>query len=751
MAWHLYRLGRTAFRNKWKVLVGWILLLAVVTGGAATLGGATQDSFSLPGLESTEAFDLISDRTPQAAPDGATARIVFQSQDGSPLTGPAERKAIAKSLETLATDQVIGVGDPFEGGTVSEDGTTAYAVVNYDVNSIGLTDATTDALQDSRKPAEDAGLEVAVGGDALQEIPVQGAGELIGVLIAAMILASTFGSLVAAGMPLVSAVVGVGIGIGGIMIATGFMDLGSTTPILASMLGLAVGIDYALFIVSRFRQEVKDGRSLEDAAGLAVGTAGSAVVFAGLTVIIALAGLSVVNIRFLTEMGLAAALTVLLSVLIALTLLPALLGIFGRRITRPSRLRILNGGEPRRAGGARMGRRWVDLVTRFKVPALLLGVATAAVLAIPASSLQLALPDDGTQPEGSGPRVAYDTISEKFGAGVNGPLLVVVDTLDADDPETAVASVQKAVQGVQDDVAAVVPAEPVQPGVDYTTITVIPESGPADGSTMDLVADIRSAVDDAEATTGADVYVTGQTALGVDVSQKLADVFPIYLAVVVGLAFLLLVFVFRSVLVPLKAVLGFLVSVGVSLGATVAVFQWGWLAELVGVDKSGPILALLPILLVGILFGLAMDYEVFLVSRMHEEYSHGATPLDAVRNGFAHGARVVTAAALIMIAVFVSFAATADAIVKTIAFGLAVGVLTDAFLVRMTLVPAFMAMVGKASWWLPGWLGKILPNLNIEGDALQRQLSAAAVGADSGTQTQTGAQTKAGAGEGPPA
>jgi RND superfamily putative drug exporter len=745
MAWHLYRLGRAAFRRRWLVLAAWLVVLAGVMVGAATLSGKTSDQFTLPGLESTDAYTLIEERSPQAAPDGATARIVFQAPEGEQVTSAENRRAVEDSLAEVDSPSVLAVADPFASGAVSEDGRTAYATVSYDRQSIELTETDREALEHSVDPAEEAGLVAAVGGDALQEMPEQGSAELVGLLVGAVVLLITLGSLVAAGMPLLNALIGVALGIGAITFATGFIDLGSSAPILASMLGLAVGIDYSLFIVTRYRSEVRAGRDPEEAAGVAVGTAGSAVVFAGLTVVIALVGLAVVNIRFLTEMGIAAAATIAVAVLLALTLLPALLGFAGRRVVRGS-LPFLRTPDPEADGGT-MGRRWVDLVVRHRALTFVGGVLAAAVVSVPLFSMQLALPDDGTQPDGSDARIAYDLITDGFGAGANGPLAVVVDTAGAAQPGEAVAAVQAAVDGVRDDVAQVVPARPQEPAADagpeaaqayrtalqtyeqqlaetdLATITVVPVSGPSDADTQALVEEVRSAVRTAEAATGADVYVTGQTAVGVDVSEKLLDVFPVYLALVVGLALVLLILVFRSLLVPLKAVVGFLLSVGVSLGATVAVFQWGWLADLVGVDSSGPIMAMLPILLVGILFGLAMDYEVFLVSRMREEYVHGRSAVDAVVHGFQHSARVVTAAAVIMIGVFVSFAVPGDAIIKTIGFGLAVGILADAFLVRMTLVPAFMALVGDASWKLPAWLDRLLPNLDIEGESLQRRLA----------------------------
>ncbi len=730
MAWHLYRLGRWSFRRRFTVLAFWIGLLLVMGAGAATLSGKTSDQFNLPGAESTKAFDLIKSRTPDAAPDGATARIVYQAPRGESLSSPDNKSAVMAALSRLKSGNVIATTDPFTAGTISKDGRTGYATASYAKQAFELREADRSALEASAEPAEDAGLRVAIGGDALKTQPEKGATELIGIGVAIVVLLITFGSLLVAKMPLLTAIIGVGVGISTITTLSGFMELGSSTPTLATMLGLAVGIDYALFIVSRYRHELSLGREREEAAARAVGTAGTAVVFAGLTVVIALAGLAVVNIRFLTEMGLAGAGTVAVAVLIALTLLPALFGLSGRHIGW-GRIPFLGAGEPEARDGRRtMGRRWADLVTKHRIKTFVGGLLIAGVVAIPVASMQLALPDDGSAAEGSGPRVAYDLIADHFGAGTNGPLLVVVDTKGADDPRAAVDAVVRRVQAVKTDVAAVVPPTPDPkdaPAVtayedqlaraQYALITVLPKSGPSDADTKALVDEIRDSVGGTQ-TDGARVLVTGSTALNVDISDSLARAFPKYLLVVVGFAFVLLLVVFRSVLVPLKAVLGFLLSVGVALGATVAVFQWGWMADLIGVEKSGPVLFLLPLLLTGILFGLAMDYEVFLVSRMREEFVHGAPAKDAVVHGFQHGARVVTAAAAIMVGVFGSFALGDDAIVKSIGFGLAAGILADAFLVRMTLVPAFMALLGDRMWWLPRWLDRLVPNLDIEGESL---------------------------------
>ncbi|WP_326554477.1 MMPL family transporter [Micromonospora sp. NBC_01813] len=732
----------------------WALLLLTVAIGATTLSGKTNDSFELSGIESTQAFDLIRDRDPAAAPDGATARVVFQAPAGESLADPANRQAVADALATVETSGVVSIVDPFAAGTISEDGSTGYASVSYSRSAVELSLADRAGLEAARDVAERAGLTATVGGDVLG-VEIGGAiAEMIGIAIAFVVLVVTLGSLIAAGMPLLTALVGVGIGVAAIATLTGFVELSTTTPALGTMLGLAVGIDYALFILSRYQAEVRQGRPLQEAAGRAVGTAGSAVVFAGLTVIIALLGLAVCGIGFLTEMGLGGAFTVALAVLIALTLLPALLGFAGTRATKRSSratagpVRVTADatgpatatGPDRSTGEPRtLGRRWVERLARFRWAALVSGIVAAAVAAIPVASLQLALPDDSTKPAGSDVRVAHDLIGEHFGAGANGPLLVVIDTREATDPATAVATATERLYALaaRDDsnIALVVPAitsddpqalQSYQQQLDtaqFATLTVIPRTGPSHQSTKDLVADIRATLTDLPGQSGARALVTGVTAIGVDISNELTEVFPLYLAVVVGLALILLTAVFRSIWVPVKAALGFLLSVGVSLGATVAVFQWGWLNELVGLDATGPVLFLLPILLTGILFGLAMDYEVFLVTRMREAYVHGVPARQAVIDGFAHSARVVAAAALIMVGVFAGFTITDDIILKTVGFALAIGVLVDAFLVRMLIVPAVMLIVGQRIWWMPRWMSKLVPPLDDEGEALTKRLA----------------------------
>ncbi|MCX4557546.1 MMPL family transporter [Streptomyces phaeochromogenes] len=720
MATFLYRLGRFSFRRRRLVLMLWIAVLAAVGIGAASVSSGTSDTFSIPGTQSQKALDLLEKEFPQASADGATARVVFEAPDGQKLTSAAHKAEVESLVDDLkSASQVASVADPYTGGTVSKDGSVAYAQVTYKVVPDEITDATRAGLEHVAEQGERAGLAVSMGGSAVAEEAHQSTAELIGIVIAALVMVITFGSLVAAGLPLLTALFGVVAAICGITVASSVIGLSSSTSTLALMLGLAVAIDYALFIVSRYRGELKEGHDPEEAAGRALGTAGSAVVFAGLTVVIALAGLSVIGIKILTDIGLGAAFAVVIAVVIALTLLPAMLGFAGTRISagklKTRRMRAVERGEREP-----MGVRWSRFVLRNPVKVLGASVAGLLLLAVPALSLQLGMAGDEMAAPGSTQRIAYDTVTDGFGAGYNGPLTVVVDARGSDDPK---AAAQDAVTLLKDlpDVASVSPASFNGTG-DVALIRAVPGSSPTSEDTVALVSDIRDRGPALHDDTGAELMVTGTTALNIDISGKLNDALIPYLCVVVGLALILLMLVFRSILVPLKAAAGFLLSVLATLGVVVAVFQWGWFADVFGVDQTGPIVSVLPIFMVGVVFGLAMDYQVFLVTRMREEYVHGAEPKEAVIAGFRHGARVVTAAAVIMISVFAGFLFSDTMLIKSIGLGLAAAVFLDAFVVRMTIVPAVMALLGRRAWALPGRLDRILPNVDVEGEKLRHLL-----------------------------
>ncbi|WOX21301.1 MMPL family transporter [Streptomyces solicathayae] len=735
MATFLSRLGRFAFRRRGLVLLLWLLAFVGAGFAATTAAAPPADTFSMPGTESQKAFDLLQEKFPDTRADGAAARVVIRAPGAEQITSPARKAQVERLVADLAeAPQVAGVVDPFKANAVSGDRTTTYAYVTYEVAATELTDAAHDGLTDALEQARGTGLVVEAGGDAVAvEQAMSGTGEKLGIAVSAVVLLLTFGSLIAAGMPLLTALIGVGIGVSGITALAATLGLSSTTSTLAMMIGLAVGIDYALFIVSRYRSEVAEGREHADAASRAVGTAGSAVVFAGLTVIIALAGLAVVNVPVLTKMGMAAAGTVAVAVLVAITFVPALLGFAPIRVLarrdrkqytgKPLTKRQQRAAERRAARRKpNLGARWAGFVLRRPVAVLLLGVLGLGAVAVPAASLELGLPGEGTMAPETTQRKAYDMLSESFGPGFNGPLTITVEAKDAKTAAEKVRSELRDVRGV----AAVSPATANASG-DTALVNVVPATGPAETRTEDLVHTLRGMSDGLESRTGAStIMVAGQTAMFIDFSQTLDDALLPYLGLVVGLAFLLLMLVFRSLLVPLKAALGFLLSVGAALGAVVAVFQWGWLADLFGVDQPSPIISTLPIFMIGVVFGLAMDYEVFLVSRMREAYVHGARPAEAVVTGFRHGGRVVAAAAIIMASVFSGFIMEDNDFVKMIGFSLATAVLFDAFVVRMAIVPALFALLGRSAWWLPKWLDRLLPNLDVEGEKLDAREAVAA-------------------------
>jgi len=618
------------------------------------------------------------------------------------------------TLADIAADPgVASVTNPFTTGTVSKDRRIVYADIRFTRPQSAMTDAQRAPVADAAAKARASGLQVGVTGDAAPQPASGGAGEGIGILVAFLVLAITFGSLLTAGMPLLTAVVGVGIGLAGTVSLAAVTDLSSAVISLAAMLGLAVGIDYALFIISRYRTFAREATSLEAAAGQAAGTAGTAVVFAASTVVIALAALFVTGVPFMTAMGFAAAGTVAIAALIAVTLVPALLGFAGPR--------ALSGNRSARAetGDTTIGLRWVDFVVRHRAAAIGLVTAATLALAVPVTHLRLGLPDDSSKAPGTPQRIAGDLLTEGFGQGFNGQLTIVAQIPKGTDGKAAAAEIGTRIATL-DDVTAVAPAF-LTPDGRLAIITVTPTSGPSSTATNHLVRAIRDQRATLAAGTGADLAVTGQTAVNIDVADKMGHALLPYLAVIVGLAFLLLMIAFRSLLVPLTAVGGFLLSVAAALGAMVAVFQDGVGANLIGVGETAPIVSLIPVITIGILFGLAMDYQVFLVSGMREAHARGAGSQDAVRSGFRHSARVVTAAGLIMIGVFAGFILPDDAIIKSIGFALATGILIDAYLIRMTLIPALMSVLGERAWWLPRLLQSVIPNVDIEGAGLERE------------------------------
>ncbi|MEV7693976.1 MMPL family transporter [Microbacterium sp. NPDC089189] len=719
MSSFLYRVGRFAVRFRWAVIAAWVVLALGGSALASALGGTLASTFEIPGTPAQQALDQLEQRLPQLS--GASARVVLVAPAGS--TVEADTAAIAQACENLAVvDEVAGVTcpvamaasgqTPASDGTpaqISADGGMAFITVQLTVAATDIDASLVGAVETAAAPAASAGLDVAYSGLVTAEAGGENWTEIAGIVIAFVVLAITFGAFIAAGVPLVTAVIGVVVASSSILIIAAFAPVSSTAPLLATMLGLAVGIDYALLIVSRHRTQLAEGISARESIPLAIATAGTAVVFAGLTVMIALLGLAVAGIPFLTVMGLGAAGAVLAALAVAVTLLPALLAVLGR-LVRP-RVR-------RRARTRTAPPLWVRAAT--KVPLATIGVVVLGLLVVatPALGLRLTLPDAGYDPPTSPARIAYDLLDEGFGPGFNGPLLVTADISGTLDIEGSLSALNDAFSGIPD-VVAVSQAFP-NAALDLAVLTITPASSPSSDATTELVRTLRADEPAFAAAHGFGYAVTGQTALAIDISDRLGAALLPFAVVVVGLCLVLLTIMFRSIAVPLSATFGYLLSVGAALGVTTAVFEWGWGAEILGVGKVGPVISFLPILVMAVLFGLAMDYHVFLVSRMREKYAATGDARASVREGFGASARVVTAAALIMFAVFFSFVPGGNAIIQPLALALAVGVLIDAFIVRMTLIPAIMAMLGDRAWWLPGWLARLLPDADIEGEAVER-------------------------------
>lgn len=769
MATFLYRVGSFAYRKKWRFLAFWLIIFIAMISLAGLYAKPTSSSFSIPGLDSVTTMEKMQERFPgEADPSSApTGSVVVRAPEGQTLGDPAVSALVDEMLTELRATGVLrdpeALLNPVQAARgmdlqmtpmLETQGVPAPKIA-ADLESIsplspdrstGIISVTFDAATAMDVPAADLAavttildrhdegeLTVVYNGNVfgVAATSINVSSEVLGLIVAAVVLIITFGSFIAAGMPLISAVIGVGIGIMGIQVSTLFVDdVSDMTPVLASMIGLAVGIDYALFIVSRFRNELISQSGANDLApkdlarvlrtmtldtrahamGMAVGTAGTAVVFAGSTVLIALVALSIINIPFLTVMAIAAAVTVFLAVLIALTFLPALLGLVGTRVfaARVPGLRVPDPEDERPT----MGLRWVRIIRRRPVAFLLLGVLLLGAVAVPAGSMRLAMPTDGTAAVGTAPRTAHDLTTEAFGPGRTAPMIALVDASEVAAPDRPAAygralEIFLGTEGVQN--AQVARSTENR---DTAQILITPESDAIAPETSAMLSALRAEVGAFEEETGATYGITGVTAINDDMSERLAEVLIPYVLIVLVLAFLVLLLVFRSIWVPLIAALGFALSVAATFGATVAIFQEGFLGI---IDDPQPLLSFLPIMLIGLVFGLAMDYQIFLVTRMREGFIRGKSAGDATANGFKHGARVVTAAALIMISVFAAFMLQDMAFIKTMGFALAVAVFFDAFLVRMMIIPATMFLLGERAWWLPGWLDKMLPRVDVEG------------------------------------
>ncbi|QLY31574.1 MMPL family transporter [Nocardia huaxiensis] len=752
MSVYLYRWGKFAYRRKWIVLPVWIALWIVLGILGFSLQKPMSNSFDIPNLPSERASEILDKHFPGMSDayqfDAVTGVYVIGAPAGTKLTDESNHQAVQALVQKIEALNIVNhskpLVDPIEAaqemGCLDADRTSSafiskcsnaplnvlnpehpdsVAVLSVPFDIKNFADITADdrkAAYDVADEARSAGLTVELSGTiAMEQEQPSGKAELIGMGFAFLVMIISFGAIVAAFVPILTALVGLGAATSVIFLGTSVLDVPSFTTFLASMIGIALSIDYALFIVSRYKHELAVQDSPEEAAGVALGTAGSAVVFAGATVIIALVGLSIVGVRFLTFMGLGGAVAAAFAVLVALTLMPALLGAFGRFLFKP-KLPLIAQHDPEDDNSVTNGMRVGTLIGRMPVVTLILSILVLGLLALPAAKMNLGLPGEDSLPKTSTARKAYELRTEGFGVGSNGVLQVAVDLSDtpADQREPAVTALREKLASYSDMNYVTEPTWSEDRA--GATFEGVPKTGPNDQQTKDLVRDARDAESQFRSKYGMAYGITGTTAIYADIDHVLLGKIVPYLAIVAGAAFLLLIAVFRSILVPLTAALGFLLSMAATFGATVLIFQEGAFGL---IDEPRPIISFLPIMLIGLVFGLAMDYQVFLVTRMREEYVHGERPKQAMVKGYHHGARVVTSAAIIMIFVFGSFLMEPDASAKSMGFALAAGVLFDAFLVRMVLIPSLLVLMGDAAWWMPKWLSKIVPDIDVEGAKLR--------------------------------
>lgn len=714
----LYRLGHFSGRHPWRILAAWIVVGVSVFMLNASAGGSPDESFSIPGAESQRAADAVIDRFPQETV--YTSNVVFHSDKG--LTDPATKAAIEQTVTELAEGhKVVSVSSPYDprGPTLSDDGKTAFATVAYDAEEIGAAefkaaDAATEHARDAGVQVEyDGGLGTAKGDSAGPS------SEKVGILVAIVVLAVAFGSLVALSIPIVTALFGLLIGVSSLGFLSGIVAVPEIANIVGMMLGLGVGIDYALFILSRHRQNLDDGMTVPEAIGQANSSAGLSVLFAGVTVIVAIAGLQVSGVPMMTVMGWASALMVAITMIAAVTLLPAILGIVGKKVNAAKIPFIKQRPAHDPSSGSA---RWAARVVKHPVRYGIVATVILGVLAAPVFSMRLGFTDASNDASSTTTRKAYDLVADAYGPGTNGPFQVVLETNGATDADATVARIADALAA--DKGIASVDQPVFNKGKDLAIVSVTPTSAPQDAETSTTLHRLHDHVlPDAIGDSKVEPMVTGGTAMSEDVSNRLQDRMPLFLGAVIGLSFLVLMLVFRSVLVPLKAAVLNLLSVGAAYGVVVAVFQWGWAANLIGVEGSIPIMPLAPMLMFAILFGLSMDYEVFLLSRVREQFTRHGDAKKAIVEGVASTGRVITSAALIMIAVFASFILMADVTAKMFGVGLAVAVLLDVTLVRMVLVPSAMSLLGARAWRLPKWLDRLLPNIDLEGGHVESELT----------------------------
>ncbi|MNB75222.1 Membrane protein YdfJ [compost metagenome] len=718
MAKLLYRLGFWSAKNRLKVLLASITFLVAAAIVALSMGTHFGEGTTIPGLASQKTLEVMEKEFPNPQGDLGTTQLVLKAPENETLASEAAQKLIAAKLKEVSADQeVASVVGPYDNHSLNADSTIGYATITYKVPGKEVTQESKDSVTGLAESLRDAGWQAELSGDGYVKMATSNPAEGIGVLLALVILAIALGSIITGVIPILTAALGLGSGIMLIIIGTSLFDIPSFALSLAGMLGLAVGIDYSLFIIARYRQQLTEGYERREAIAIANGTAGSAVVFAGVTVIIALVGFSFVGVPFLTAMGLAGALTVFTAIVMTIFVVPAILELLGGKIKAPVKRSNNTGSDQKLEQRSNL---WGRFVTGRPLVAVVLGVALLATLALPFFHMETGLGSDGDKSPDKTERRAYDLLSEAYGEGYHGPLVILAET---DGGKESAASLNKVIEEVKTypNVVAVNPAV-TGPSGKVSLITVMPATGPNDSRTKDLVHLLREKAPEIEQQDHVKIGVTGSTAVNIDITQKLNQALPKFCLIIVGLAFVLLMLVFRSILVPFKAVLGFILSLGATLGFVTYVIQDGHFQNLFHFYAKAPVFNFLPILVVGILFGLAMDYEVFLVSRMREEFKKSGDAKKSVMAGIRHSGKVVTAAGLIMVAVFTGFILAEEPMVKVMGLALAFGVLFDAFVVRMLIVPGVMTLLGKSAWYFPKWLDRVLPNLDVEGEEVMKEV-----------------------------
>ncbi|AJA46413.1 membrane export protein [Clostridium pasteurianum DSM 525 = ATCC 6013] len=722
MAKLLYRIGDWVYKRPKRVILAWLLIIVALAVVTLSSGMKFSDSFSIPGSKSEKAGKLLEKATStNKNNDTSTIRLIFKVNNGKTLMDTSIKDSIDKLRTKIQEEDknVLVVSDPYKMMTISENKKIAYADITYNEKADKVSEESKNKVLQSIGITRDAGIQTELGGDvSFSELEIVGASDAVGLIAAFVVLLITFGLFLAAGLPIMTAIIGLLSGLMCIFISSNYVDTPVFSLSLAAMIGLAVGIDYALFIISRYRQNVGEGYSLQESVSRAMATAGSAVLFAGVTVIIALSGLSLVGVPFLKVMGLGAAAVVLLVVVASLITVPAVISLAGERISPKRKNKIFKSIKVK--DKKQKHSFWGGIVSKYPIIIVVSVLIVTALFSYQALHLELGLPDNGAKPKNSTERKGYDIMSEGFGKGINGQLIVVADASKASG--NYLVTLQEVTKEIEKlpDIKFISPAIPVGNGK-LAMINIIPKSGPNDKETKDLVEKINKEAETIQKNKKVEIMVTGSTAVNIDTENMLSKAMPKFILVIVGLALILMTLVFRSIFVPIKAVLGFMMTIFSTLGFGVMVLQDGHLSGLFNVAAREPVLCFLPILVTGILFGLAMDYEVFLVSRMREEFTKTGNAKQSVISGIKNSGTVVTAAGLIMTAVFLGFAFNVDANVKSMGITLAFGVLFDAFIVRMTFVPAVMVLLGKKTWYMPKWLDKILPKIDVEGEDLMKE------------------------------